>query len=94
MAAIWAEFKGATLRRVDAIDRAVAALREGTLADGERREARAEAHALAGSAALFDQDRASSLAGELEHAFGTEDIGPGDVTRLEHVAGSLRRALE
>lgn len=35
MAAIWAEFHGATLRRADAMDRAVAALREGTLGDAE-----------------------------------------------------------
>ena len=93
MAAIWAEFQEATLRRVDAIDRAIATLKEGTLVDEDRATARAEAHTLAGSAALFDLDRASSLAGQIEYAFGNEAPGQDDVLRLEGLAGSLRREL-
>lgn len=94
MAAIWAEFQEATLRRVDAIDRAVAALSHGTLRDVDRHEARTEAHTLAGSTAIFDLRRASALAGELELAFGDEVTGPGDPARLEQLARSLRRELE
>ena len=94
MAAIWSEFQESTLRRVDVIDRAIAALKEGTLVDDIRAEARAESHTLAGSAALFDLDRASSLAGELEYAFGNDGTGRDDVPRLEGLAGALRRELE
>lgn len=94
LAAIWAEFREATLARVAVLEAAAAAAAAGMLDDGARAAARAEAHTLAGTAAIFGRAEVTRLAHVLERSFdapGAVDAAEG--ARLLEAARALRREV-
>ena len=93
-AAIWAEFREATLARVAALEAAAAAAAAGRLDDEGRAAARAEAHTLAGTAAIFGRAEISRLARELERALDASGpMDSADGARLLEAARALRREV-
>lgn len=68
VAALWARQRGEMMRRVEVIERALAALAGDALAAGARAEAQREAHNIAGAAGSFGFATASARAREIELA--------------------------
>ena len=89
LAQIWREHRAQTLARVDAIEAALRAGAEGQLGNEARRQARREAHTLAGSVAFFGLHEAASLARAIEDELEAGRIGPETLERV----GRLRAAL-
>jgi diguanylate cyclase (GGDEF)-like protein len=87
MAALWAAHRENSLRRLNVLDDAVAALASGSLDQELRSQARTEAHKLRGSAGTYGFHRASDLAGELEDVFEGDD--PIPIERVPGLAATL-----
>ena len=80
-ATVWERTRGETMRRIAAVEEAVAALLGGDLAPEVGARAHGEAHKLAGSLGMLGFPEGSRLARELEQALGagaglTRDDGP------------------
>jgi len=94
LAAIWAEFRDATLARVTLLEAAAAAAAAGMLDDDTRAAARAEAHTLAGTAAIFGRAEITRLARELERSFDAPGaVGTAEGARILEAARALRREV-
>jgi DNA-binding response OmpR family regulator len=95
MAALWAAHRENSLRRLNVLDDAAAALASGSLGDELRLQARTESHKLRGSAGTYGFRRASELAGELEDLFaGDAPIPMESVPGLAATLLALRTELE
>ncbi|MBI3521860.1 MAG: Hpt domain-containing protein [Chloroflexi bacterium] len=99
MAVIWAEHWAETLARVDVIRKLALAVAAGSMADDtlspQRAQARFEAHALAGSCAIFGRHEGSRIALEIEARL--DEPGPlsgEDGERLVTLVDALRHALD
>ncbi len=94
VAGVWERFRGAVLRRVDAVDAAALGLLEGSLDEEGRRNAEREAHKLAGSVGTFGFAEGSRLAREAEMMLqGSATLGQTEALRLSELAVALRREL-
>ena len=94
LAAIWAEFREATLARVAVLEAAAAAAAAGMLDNDARAAARAEAHTLAGTAAIFGRAEIARLARELERSFDVPGaVGSVEGARVLEAARALRREV-
>lgn len=92
---LWERFRGTIFARVDAVEGAAAALREGGLDDERRRAAEGEAHKLAGALGSFGFAEASRLAREAEEILGgIVPPAPTQADRLAELAAALRTELE
>ena len=90
--AIWQEHRAETLDRVAALERAATLAREGRLTDLERKNARREAHTLAGTVAFFGFRDASRIASEVQRFFSEDQTA--DPEWLHDRLAKLRDALE
>lgn len=68
--AVWERHRGLVLERVAVLEVAVAALAEGRLDEGLRRQAERAAHQLSGTVGTFGFAAASEAAGALEQELG------------------------
>lgn len=93
IANLWEEMKGSVLARVAVVEGAVAALRCGSLEEGQRAEAEREAHKLAGSAGMFGFTAGSKLAREAELTLGHSPLSAEDLGRLSAIVAALRSEL-
>ena len=93
IAALWRDAWPRTIRRVETLEEAVAALGAGTLDDDLGERARHEAHTLTGSLGTFGMpagsDHARALEQRLENGVGSEDAP----AIAQHVS-ALRRIVE
>lgn len=92
--AIWLEFRPRTLARIDVIREAARAALGQAPGEARRREARIEAHTLAGSAAIFGMRDCARIAREMEALL--DDPGTltaDDLSRIESLADELALAL-
>jgi chemotaxis protein histidine kinase CheA len=91
---IWTRARPKLVARVDAIDRAIAALdADADAADPDVIDSgRDAAHKISGLAGTFDLDEATRLARSLEHAL--EDRGHADPRELRRMSSTLRSVLE
>ena len=81
--------------RLDAIERAIVATVEGTLAAAARRDAEAEAHRLAGSLGTFGSHDGTRLARQIEAVFGgAAPLARPDGARLAKLVASLRTEID
>ena len=93
IAALWEEARPRMLERIEGLEDAVATLMSGSIGEGERDDARAAAHKLAGSLGTFGIERGTAIARGLEEAF---EAAPAhaDAPRLAEQVLALRRAVE
>lgn len=89
--AVWARQQDRVQARLDALERAIAALAEDRLDPGLRDEAERAAHMLAGSVGMFGFLGASSVAHELERAITGSDAGRAP--RLSRLLQDMREDL-
>lgn len=93
IAALWRDARPRTLARIETIERAVAALRSGSLDRDLADRARGDAHKLAGSLGTFGMPQATDHARAVER--GLEDgAAPSAADELEAHARALRRMVE
>lgn len=94
LAALWERFRGTMDERVDAVERASAALRQGGLDAETRRHAEREAHKLAGAVGTFGFAEGSRLAREAEDLLeGDQPLGGEQAGRLAELVAALRAEL-
>src|SRR5438876_6059121 len=93
MGQLWERCRPEELERIHVLERAVAALMSGGLAESERRRAEGEAHKLAGSLGALGYPAGSSSASELERRF-VRVPDPRDAPELSELVGSVRAAVE
>jgi len=94
-ARVWTQFHDVIFDRMATIETAVAALRQGQLADEVRKKAVMEAHRLAGSLGMFGLAEGTRLAREIEDALGDgAPLGPEISRKLTEDAAGLRQILE
>ena len=95
VAALWEKFSETLFGRLALLERAIGALREGSLSEDLRQEAEMGAHKLAGSLGTFGLPEGSKLAAEMElifHAGIPRDQAQSE--RLAELVGSLRKEME
>jgi HPt (histidine-containing phosphotransfer) domain-containing protein len=92
---LWSQFLPQMYERVDAIERAVGPLANGTISDTQREEADAAAHKLAGILGSFGIPEGTILAREAETLC---NCGPEDAkaasARLTEIVALLRNEIE
>ena len=93
-AQIWERGRGEVMRRVMAVEEAVAGVLRGDLDEPTRAQAERDAHKLAGSLGMFGFPEGSSRARELEQALSGAVQPPSDGPALAAAAVLLRRELE
>jgi len=90
--AIWERAHASILGHVAALETAANALANGPLADGARLDAGRNARKLASASGTFGFWAAAALAREAETLLvGSDSLPRGDVARLRHITGDLRR---
>ena len=93
--ALWQRFKAANLGRLDVLEDATVAARDGTLDADIRQQARRAAHKLAGAAGTFGFSRGSRIALEMEQSFENADaLDQSAARRLTDLVRALRAELE
>jgi HPt (histidine-containing phosphotransfer) domain-containing protein len=90
---LWDRVRPEELERIHVLERAVAALMAGGLAESERRRAQDEAHKLAGALGALGYPAGSSDAGELERRF-VRGPDPREAPELSRLVVSLRTTVE
>ena len=90
LAAIWERSRPLIRERLEAVERATAALATGTIDDATRDDGLRAAHQLAGSLGTFGLGEGSELAREIEHALE----GGGPDPRPAELSTRLRALLE
>ncbi len=91
---LWERFKEPSKKRLAAIERAVAALEKGGLAEELRNSAISEAHKLAGSLGTYGFPLGSKLARNIEQALIKPDLSQEGANHLWQMVDSLRSQLE
>ncbi|MEG3440067.1 response regulator [Pannus brasiliensis CCIBt3594] len=87
-------FQESLEERVTLLDRAIEALQTGKLDDDLRRQARAEAHRLAGGLGIFGSERGSVLARAIEQTLaGSTPLTGADLDRLSRQLIELQKIL-
>jgi diguanylate cyclase (GGDEF)-like protein len=95
VAAVWERHKEGTIERLRNLERAAAALVDGVLDNGQRRQAEAEAHNLAGSVGVFGFSEGSRLAREIEGLLrGSAPLPLAEVMLVSELVVGLRRHIE
>ena len=95
IASIWERNKEARSSRVTILERAVAALLEGTLSPEAQRAAQRAAHRLAGSLGTLGSYQGSRLAREMEQIFaGPAPLDPAKASPLSNLVVHLYQELE
>lgn len=90
--ALWDKFKSPTLQRLVSLEQAVAALRLGSLPEGLRQSALADAHKLSGSLGMFGFAAGSRLAQAIEKSLKT--AAPAAVNQLAALVTALQQELQ
>lgn len=90
---LWERRRPEELERIHVLERAVAALMAGELAETDRRRAEDEAHKLAGALGALGYPDGSSSASELERRF-VRGPNPREATELTQLVDALRAAVE
>ena len=94
-ARVWVQFRDMIFERMDAIDAAVIALRDGALSQEVRQKGVLEAHRMAGSLGMFGLAEGTRIAREIEHGLaGDAPTGPEISAHLVASAAALRKILE
>jgi HPt (histidine-containing phosphotransfer) domain-containing protein len=91
LAILWQRFRPTILARVDVVEAATTALRDGTRNEASRNIAVDNAHKLAGSLGTFGLPRGSEVASELEHLFQMEEP---PLERVLELTAELRKILQ
>ncbi len=95
IASIWERNKEARSSRVTILERAVAALLEGTLSPEAQRAAERAAHRLAGSLGTLGSYQGSRLAREMEQIFaGQAPLDSAEASPLSNLVVRLHQELE
>lgn len=93
--AIWAEHRPLTVERLDVISGAARAAAAGSLGARARQAAGAEAHTIAGAAAIFGFTEGARLAREIERTLKAEHaLSEADGERLVALSEALRSELD
>jgi HPt (histidine-containing phosphotransfer) domain-containing protein len=93
VAALWGDARPRALGRVDVLDAAVAALRDGALDEPAAAEATREAHKLAGALGTFGMPSGSTRARAIELRLA-EGVTPDDAETLAADVAALRAIVE
>jgi len=92
---MWARYQSQILERVMVLEAAASAVTARNLTASEREAAHAAAHKLAGSLGMFNLERGTNLARELEAAYKLESPpAPDEAGRLVSLAAELRAMIE
>jgi HPt (histidine-containing phosphotransfer) domain-containing protein len=92
---MWARYQPQILERVAVLEAAAGAVTAKSLTASEREAAHAAAHKLAGSLGMFNLERGTDLARELEAAYKLESPpAPDEADRLVSLAAELRAMIE
>jgi HPt (histidine-containing phosphotransfer) domain-containing protein len=95
MVKLWSRYRGAIFERVDRLETAALAHKEGTLNAGQRQRAVFDAHKLVGSLGTFGFSEGGEVARQLERLFESETAmqaaGPD---RAVELVAALRKELE
>lgn len=92
---LWAKFLPEIRERVAILEASATAVAAKTLSDSGREAAHAAAHKLAGSLGMFNLERGTDLARELEAAYKLEfPPAPDEADRLVSLAAELRAMIE
>ncbi|NJK68054.1 MAG: response regulator [Microcoleus sp. CSU_2_2] len=95
VAEIRAKLKASFIEKVLVFDRAIASLKIGTLDNGLRQEAQAQAHKLVGSLGTLGLPKGSEVARKIEHLFKAENIlNPGTTQQIEVLVNLLKRIFD
>ncbi len=95
LADAWKRSRSRMLERLELLDSASAALLEGRLEPGLRKQAEMDAHRMAGSLGTFGLDAGSRFAREMEHALGSDSMrSPAHARRFQELAAALRAEIE
>jgi HPt (histidine-containing phosphotransfer) domain-containing protein len=93
IAALWRDARPRALARVETLEAAVAALRDGTLGDEAADEATREAHKLAGALGTFGMPAGTRHARAVERRLA-EGADSGDIPALADRVAALRAVVE
>jgi HPt (histidine-containing phosphotransfer) domain-containing protein len=91
LAVLWRRFQPAILARVEVVEAAADALRNGTLSVELQKSAEECAHKLAGSLGTFGFPRGTEVSSELEHLFQLENPPEARVAELAAELGDIRQ---
>jgi len=94
---MWARHRSQILERVAVLEAAASAVTAKSLAEAEREAAQAAAHKLAGTLGMFNLDRGTDLARELEAAYTIESPPTPNAASGAHLASlasELRAMIE
>lgn len=92
---MWARHRSQILERVAVLEAAASAVTAKTLAEAEREAAQAAAHKLAGTLGMFNLNRGTDLARELELAYSSESaLAPALGANLASLTSELRIMIE
>ena len=92
---MWARHRFQILERVVVLETAASAVTAKNLTASECEAAHAAAHKLAGSLGMFNLERGTDLARELEAAYQVESPpAPDEANRLVSLAAELRAMIE
>ncbi|NEO78209.1 response regulator [Moorena sp. SIO4G3] len=95
LSAIWQQQKSKYIKRINVLDQAVMAWRDGNLTGKLRQEALREAHTLAGSLGSFGFDQASLKSREIEQILQSGKKGSKEtIAHLSQLVVELRQQLE
>lgn len=95
LAELWKRSRSTMLERVEILDKAAAALREGILGAALRGQAQNEAHKLAGSLGTFGLHAATGFAREIENDLRSDSmLGEAQARRFSELAAALRAEIE
>jgi hypothetical protein len=92
---MWARHRSQILERVSVLEAAASAVAAKCLAEAEREAAQAAAHKLAGTLGMFNLDRGTDLARELDLAYSSESaLAAASGPHLASLTSELRTMIE
>ena len=92
---MWVRFRPQILERVAVLEAAASALTANNLTASECEAAHSAAHKLAGTLGMFNLERGTNLAREVEAAYAPESPpDPDEAARLASLAAELRAMIE
>jgi HPt (histidine-containing phosphotransfer) domain-containing protein len=92
---MWERHRSQILERVNVLEAAASAVTSKTLTEAEREAAQAAAHKLAGTLGMFNLNRGTDLARELDLAYSSESaLATASGLHLASLAAELRTMIE
>jgi hypothetical protein len=92
---MWARHRSQILERVAVLDAAASAVSANSLTEAEREAAQTAAHKLAGTLGMFNLDRGTDLARELDLAYSSGSaLAAASGAHLASLAAELRTMIE